>query len=158
MNDDQFEKILEDFDTNTQHAAQQRTQKRSEDAALVGKFADHANNQIEPALTDIGLKVRQHGHDFKIRLHDSKQSVTFEFFPKNIPRGEFRHENTPSVTFAWDTLRRKVSVHGSNVTPRSGGEGRPHGHFEVTAITPDFVRERAMKLVEEVLSKRTLSL
>jgi|SRR5581483_3450036 len=154
MKDNQFDKILQDFDTNAQRVAQESAQKQSEDASLLEKFTAHAKSQIEPALSTIGLKVQQYGHDHKVRFDDSKHSMAFEFFPKNIPISEFRRENTPILTFEWNARQRKVSLYSSNISPRRGGEGGPRGLFDLSAVTPEFVRERAMKLVEEVLSKQ----
>ena len=153
MTDEEFDKILKDFDAKQQRSAEERARNQSEDAALIEKFTEYAHKQIEPALVTVGHKLQQSGHDYDV--HPSKQNITFNFFPKNVSRADFRHDSTPHLTFTWEAAKRKVLVRGSNITPQSGGEAGLQGYYDLAEVTHEFVRERAMKLVQEVLAKQS---
>ena len=99
MTDEEFDKILKDFDAKLQRSAGERARNQSEDAALIEKFTEYAHKQIEPSLITVGHK-------------SNRVDTTTMFIPQNRISRSTSSPRTPQEQIFDTTARLILHLHG----------------------------------------------
>ena len=141
--------VLEAYDRRFESAvAEQRTEQERR-----AEFRNEASGLLEtlivPTLRDVGSRVSDHGHDWKVESRIdilAQPAVACTFSPRE-KRGNSRHENELSFRFVFpDRMMVAAAGHdGSEIA------GLPPRSYSVDQITAELVTAEATRFVRRVL-------
>jgi len=155
-----LDRLLDKFDSQARARDQKREQHKAEEDAFDKEFAALRRDVIRPVLETLATRLKQRGHDFEIteegRGTDSQgrsrdASIQIRIFPGDMKAS--RGSEYPMFGFVAVPYKKSVIVHGSNMTPLSGGSAGPRGEYSIKQVTKDLVAQEFIKLFAEVVNK-----
>lgn len=147
-------------DAEKKQAARQ-DDKNQREAFFLAQFYDVGAAVIRPAFAEMEAEVLTHGLESKIsESHEgrgtsgplSSASITMTIFVGG-KAGSSLSQDFPHLTFRCNKSDERVGLMRSTISPRRGGMAGYEGEYKLEEITFDFVQEKVVALLQEVLSR-----
>lgn len=164
MKDDlrfQLDQVLATHNSAEQKQAMNREDKVQRAALFLAQFYDVVAAAVRPAFAEMESAVVAHGLESKISAnHEGREtsgtsgsaSITLTVFVGGR-EGSSGAQDFPHITFRCNKAEEKVGLVRSTISPRRGGMAGLEGEYRLDEITFDFVQEKVVALLQEVLSR-----
>ena len=136
-----------------------KDRKSQQEDAFLKKFLDVSESVVKPAFEEVGFLAKGKGLNYRIdkradvTAYDGKHvraciSICFYFGDNSYrPFHEF-----PNLSITCDKNRQTVSLHQSNSFQGRSGKAGPVGEFQIEMLTADFIQDKLIYLLSEILT------
>ncbi|HEY7657153.1 MAG TPA: hypothetical protein VH881_09850 [Burkholderiales bacterium] len=114
-----------------------------------GDFAKLKLSIIRPALEDVGIKLRERGHEIAIS-EDASGRISIHIVPAGANKSIHPYDWFPTLSFIGAPFTKTVGLHGRNARRNSDSASGPRGDYKTSQVNKEVVEQELMKFVGEI--------
>lgn len=141
-------KLFDNVDKRKNAAEENSERAKTEAGEFNGRFTEHCNTVIRPAMEDLAQLIEEKGHSVVIKAEGL--SITFTVYPHGEePPDDAGPNAAPFVSYSVGGGR--VNVRECTMTASSGGSSGTAGNLALDDVTAREVEDRVVEVLEKAM-------